>query len=349
MAKTPKSILLIRPSALGDVCRSVPLVASLRAAYPDAAIDWLVQDTFVQAVEHHPGLRRVVPFPRKKFGRQLKLGRPLEFTQWLYDLRGAQYDLAIDAQGLFRSGLFTWWTRAPRRIGYANAQEFAWLGYTEKHPVLRDRHAVDRMLGLLAASGIEPVHDMRLYSAPAERDWVKQNLPGRYAVLAPTSRWVAKQWPDDRFADLATKLLKDPASNLDRIVLVGGPNESEQVPQLVSLGEKDSRVTDIIGSTSIARLMAVVEGASLVVANDSAALHMAVGFDRPVVALFGPTRVELVGPYRREADVIRGAAPQESASHETAYDHKDPANRVAMEGISVEDVLRMSITRLGSS
>jgi len=346
VATAPESILLIRPSALGDVCRTVPLIASLRAAYPDAAIDWLVQDSFVQAVEHHPDVRRVVAFPRRKFGRQLKLGRPLEFTQWLVDLRGAKYDLVIDAQGLFRSGLFTWWTRAPRRIGYANAQEFAWLGYTEKHPVLRDRHAVDRMLGLLEASGIEPVHDMRLYSAPEEREWVKKNLPGRYAVLAPTSRWVAKQWPDERFTQLATRLLDDPASDLDRVVLVGGPNESEQVPTLTKLGEADPRVTDIIGGTSVARLMAVIEGSSLVVANDSAALHMAVGFDRPIVALFGPTRVELVGPYRREADVVRGVPPDSVAHAENAYDHKNPANRVAMEGLVVEDVLRMSLDRL---
>lgn len=342
MPTTPGSILLIRPSALGDVCRSVPLVASLRAAFPDAAIDWLVQDGFVQAVENHPEIRKVVPFSRKKFGRQLKLGRPLEFTQWLRDLRGAQYDLVIDAQGLFRSGLFAWWTRAPRRIGYANAQEFAWLGYTEKHPVLRDRHAVDRMLGLLQAAGIKPVRDMRLYSSPDERAWVAENLPGRYAVLAPTSRWVAKQWPDERFAELATRLLEDATGRLDGVVLVGGPNESEQVPRLVELGEGEPRVSDIIGGTSIARLMAVIEAATLVVANDSAALHMAVGFDRPIVALFGPTRVELVGPYQREADVICG----DGGPGENAYDHKDPANRAAMEGISVDDVLRMSLARL---
>jgi ADP-heptose:LPS heptosyltransferase len=78
----------------------------------------------------------------------------------------------------------------------------------------------------------------------------------------------------------------------------------------------------------------VIEGSSLVVANDSAALHMAVGFDRPLVALFGPTRVELVGPFRREADVLQHATAGDR------FEHKELAGgRAMMERISVDEVL----------
>jgi ADP-heptose:LPS heptosyltransferase len=69
----------------------------------------------------------------------------------------------------------------------------------------------------------------------------------------------------------------------------------------MELAAREPRVIDLVGKTTVGQLMALVQGASLVIANDSAALHMAVGFDRPSVGLFGPTRLELVGPYQKHA------------------------------------------------
>lgn len=353
-ASQPERILLVRPSALGDVCRSVPVLASLNAKWPGAEIDWLVQDTFADAVRHHPALHAVVPFPRKALGRTSKRGNLLPSIRWMNThLRAHQYDLVVDAQGLFRSGLFTWWTRAPRRIGDANARETAGMFYTERHRVPTDMHTVDRMLKLLELAGIEPIADMRLHTDPGESAWVERELPEPYVVLAPTSRWVAKQWPSSRFAELARTLLDDDPAR--RVVLVGGPGEAAQVPELVELAASESRVVNLIGTTSVGRLMAVIELAQLVVANDSAALHMAVGFGRPIVALFGPTRVDRVGPYRvgpsrvgskqaepnqRDADVL-----QQVTEHDT-LDHKEPANRVLMDRITTAEVLAACRARL---
>jgi ADP-heptose:LPS heptosyltransferase len=73
---TPERILIIRPSALGDVCRSVPAVVSLRRAYPAARIDWLVQDSFADAARFHPDLSGVVSFARGTLGRDAVRGRP---------------------------------------------------------------------------------------------------------------------------------------------------------------------------------------------------------------------------------------------------------------------------------
>lgn len=158
-----------------------------------------------------------------------------------------------------------------------------------------------------------------------------------YTTLAPTSRWPAKQWPADRFAELARRLL---ARGTPRVVIVGGPGEEEQIEPLLQLAKADPRVTSLVGQTSIARLMAVIARSRLVVANDSAAAHIAVGFDRPLIALYGPTDVGLVGPYRRDADVIQHVGPGDSLRH------KDAANAKLMERISVEDVVAASAERL---
>jgi heptosyltransferase-1 len=332
---TPDSILLIRPSALGDVCRTVPVLASLRAAYPGARIDWLVQDTFADAVAAHPALTSVIPFERANLGRELASGKPGSTIELVRRLRATRYDLVIDAQGLFRSGLLALATGAPRRVGYSNAQELGWLGYTERHHIPRESHAVDRMLALLERAGIPPIADMRLHTLPTWKQWAQITLaigPGRgIAVLAPTSRWPGKRWPAARFAELARSLLE---MGFHRVAIVGAKSERPQCGPLLDLATRDERVIDLIGRTSVGELMAIIEQASIVIANDSAAIHMAVGFERPMVALYGPTSIARVGPYRRDRDVIQHIHPGEPLDHKNEH-----AGVAMMERISVDEVI----------
>jgi heptosyltransferase-1 len=317
-APSPQKILLIRPSALGDVCRSVPLAVSLKAAFPSSTLDWLVNEPFADAVRAHPCVDRIVAFPRKQLGRASASGRFDQSLRWMNQhLRSPGYDLVVDAQGLARSGLFSFWTRARRRIGFAGARELGWLGYTEKHRV-SVTHTVDRMLGLLQAAGIPPIADLRLHSPPEDRAAAQRDPilgSSRYALLAPTSRWPGKLWPADRFAALASELLR---RGFDHVVVVASGNERDQCGPLLELASREPRIIDRIGATSVGGLMALIERASLVVANDSAALHIAVGFDRPLIALFGPTRIELVGPYRRERDVLQFLEAGDSMNHKDA-------------------------------
>lgn len=332
--------MIVRPSALGDVCRSVPVLASLRAAYPGARIDWLVQDVFAPAIEAHPALSGVALFPRREFGRDVKRLWLGPVFGWLNSLRRARYDLVIDCQGLARSGLFTWWTRAPRRVGYANAAEMAWLGYSERIAVDLEVHAVERMLRLVEFAGVRPVRDMRLYAHGRDRAKIEGDraFDRPYVLVAPTSRWAGKRWPEERFAALIEELL---SGGVERVVLVGAKSERPQCGALIGLAGRDPRVIDRIGGTSVGELMAVVERARVVVCNDSAALHMAVGFDRPVVALYGPTHVGRVGPYQREGDVLQELRPGD------VVDHKDEGSgRALMERISVARVVEAVHRRL---
>jgi heptosyltransferase I len=329
----PSRILMIRPSALGDVCRTVPCLVSLRRRYPEATIDWLVNAPFAPAVSAHPALSGVVPFDRASASVRGIVKGTGWFRGMMADLRARRYDLVIDLQGLARSGLFAWGTKAPRRVGFANARELGWIGVNERHHVDAGMHTVDRMLRLLDLAGVPPVLDMRLHVAPAWREEVPGVLRGRrYAVLAPTSRWEGKRWPIERFAALVPRVLE---CGYDAVAVVGSMGERAQCGPVLELATREpSRVVDLLGATSVGGLMAVIEGSALVVANDSASLHMAVGFDKPLVALFGPTRVGLVGPFRREADVIQHAEPGDR------FEHKDSESGFAMmRRISVEEVV----------
>lgn len=314
------------------------MLASLRGAYPDAEIDWLVQRGFEDAVGHHPGLSRAIPFDRRRFGR---VGNASGLIGWLRELRSHQYDLVVDAQGLLRSGLIALATGAPRRVGHADARELGWLPLTQRVPTSA-AHAVERMMSLIDGIGLSRVEDMRLFTSEADRAAVLKQWPqlghGRFVVIAPTSRWAAKRWPIERFDEVTHSLLDEGLT--DSVFIAGGPGEEPQCAPLLARAERDPRVLNGVGKTSVGQLMAVIERASLVIANDSAAVHMAVGFDRRIVALYGPTDIARVGPYQRDSDVIQHLRPGDRVAH------KDDAQVALMERISTNEVVEAARARV---
>ncbi|NNF41833.1 MAG: glycosyltransferase family 9 protein [Phycisphaerales bacterium] len=326
-------MLIVRPSALGDVCRTVPVLASLRAALPEAVIDWVVRDRYQAAIAAHPALDEAIPFPRDRFARWWSPSVARELKRWAGALRRRKYDVVLDCQGLGRSGLITRATGAPRRIGPAVARELAWVAYTDRCPIAPDTHTVDAMLALLAPLDIEPRRDARLYLVEADEDWWTNERRDRgfagvrYAVLAPTARWQSKQWPIERWRTLAAHLLD---GRFDRLVLIGAPGESDQVRPLAG----DERIVDLVGGTTVGQSMAVIAGATLVVATDSAPLHIAVGFDRPCVGLYGPTDPARVGPFDRPDAAIRRVDPGGAGRYRARR-----LDDAAMRRISVDDVI----------
>ncbi len=308
----PSSVLIVRTSALGDVSRTVPCLVSLRKAFPQARIDWLVQDTYLPAVAHHPALSNAVAFPRKAFARWVtRPSAARALWQWCRDLRRQRYEMVIDLQGLARSGFLTWITAAPRRIGFANAREGAWLAYNQRHDIPASTlHTVDRMVALVEAAGCEPSNDLRLYLGADQQTWLTQWLTDNdlvgddYAVLAPTAKWLCKCWPIERFAELGRRILD--AGLAKKIVLLAAPHEAALVAPMVDALAGTGRL--LTPTTTVASMMALLSRAGLVVCNDSAPLHMAVGFDRRIVCIFGPTDPALVGPYHRPETVVRPAA-----------------------------------------
>jgi ADP-heptose:LPS heptosyltransferase len=316
-------------------------MASLRKAYPEASIDWVVQVEFREAIESHPALNKAILFPRKRFSswwRNPRIAR--ELWRWLGEIRRARYDLVLDCQGLFRSGVISFFSRAPKRLVRRSARELAWLGSNVRIAESECEHTVDQMMTLIEALAIDPIPDMRLYSAQTDRDWwtdcrsSHDREGGTYAVIAPTSRWSTKRWPVERFLEVVPGLVE---RGFSFFVLLGGPGEETQVlPLTKQLPESDSNMIDLVGSTSVGQSMAIIEQSGLVIANDSALLHMAVGFERKSVALFGPTEPAKVEPYGMPGSVLRKFVPDPDRP---VYFKDKSLGDSLMRLISVEDVL----------
>ena len=339
---SPRSVLLVRPSALGDVCRSVPVLSAMRRIWPAARLGWLVQSEFADAVRSHPALDEIVRFPRNELRGAWKSPRKgkqlLEFMRFL---RRADWDMVFDCQGLARSALFSRLTGAKNRIGFSGADEFAWLNYTNRVSV-DETHAVDRMMGLLGGRLLDLAPDMRLYTPDSDVQWWNTN--GRhsnpYVVFAPKSRWPSKEWPGRRWVELAEGLSETFSG---RVILTGSSGEQGAVDELAeSMKSKGIDAVSLAGRTTIGQTMAVIEKSSLVVANDSAPMHMAVGYDRPLVGLFGPTDPREVGPYGRDDAVIR---PRGASGK--GRDYRMPSESSgAMSDIAVGEVLEKSFEQM---
>jgi heptosyltransferase-1 len=330
----PRRILIIRPSGLGDVARSVPVLASLKRAHPEAQIDWLVRRGFEDAIRHHPDLNEAILFNRKRWTRSFAMMR---------DLRRRRYDRVYDLQGLMRSAIFTRSTGAPRRVGLKQSRECATLGYNIVHDV-REDHVVDRSLGLLAADGVKPVRDMRLYTSEADRRWLDEHLAGLgmadtpYAVVAPTALWASKRWPIDRFVELARRL---PERGIEHIFVVGAPGEQAQAAALIDMADPPN-VHNLVGTTTVGQLMALIERCALAICHDSAALHMAVGLGRRAIGLYGLTDPRRDGPYRYPTGVVKAPVTETIRHKQKHIDDRYMAR------ITVDDV-RQAVDRVLAS
>ena len=312
-AREFRRILIIKPSAVGDIVRTLPVLTALRRRWSDAHIAWLVARHCSEVLAGHPALNQVIYFDRKAYasvGRDLSITQA--FTGFLRELRGCRFDLVIDIQGLFRSGFFSLATGAGVRIGRGDSREFTGFFYTHRAAVDERRmHAIVLNAGMVAPLGVkvEP-STSDLYISPEARTGAARVLRSEgleagepYAVIAPGSNWETKNWPAARFGHVAAGLRRRWGL---RAVVVGTGGQAGMAEEI--RGQEPS-VIDLCGKSTLAELVAVIAGARIVVANDSGPMHIADALDIPLVGLFGPTRPEIVGPFRRTDGVIRATLP----------------------------------------
>jgi lipopolysaccharide heptosyltransferase I len=295
----PRRILIVKPSALGDIVHALPVLNLLRRRFASAEMSWLVTPAFAPLLEDHPQIDRVWRFERGPGGAAWRDKRTMTGLASLQRrLRAHRFDLVIDLQGLFRSGWLTAQTRAPVRVGFGYAREAAAIFYTHKVRTRGvERHAIERYLDVVEELGCGrgPV-EFDFGVGDVVRTAVRQRVgPQPYCVLLPGTNWATKRWPVEKFVNLAKRI--EDGRGL-RCVLAGGNDVTALVPP-------GSGVESLAGQTSLKELVALLEGAALVVANDSGPMHIAAALGRPLVSLFGPTNPVRTGPYGRLDTVLR--------------------------------------------
>jgi len=309
---TPRRILLVKPSSLGDVVHSFPVAVALKEAFPEAELHWVVSRPYAELVKAHPAVDRVHVFERRRWSGRGFWTRRREWKALVRGLRAARFDVAIDLQGLARSAVLSRLSGAPVRIGLAGAREFSRLFYTTvaRRPE-GTSHAVERYLRVLPALGVALPERPRFgLAAPEEArrrvgELLSEELVGENILcVAPGARWSSKRWSPERFAEAAGAL----AEKHDLRVIVVGTEEDGPLaaPILERLGD---RALDWTGRTSLTELVALFERAKLLLTNDSGPMHLAAALETPLVAVFGPTSPRLTGPHASRASVVAALTP----------------------------------------
>lgn len=302
MKKLPRKILVIKPSSLGDVVHSLPFLNSLRSGFPRAQIHWVIAKGLEGLLDGHPMIDRLIIIRKDAWKRVSRAGETVrEISKLLREVGRERYDIAVDLQGLLRSGLIAAASRAPVRIGFAEAREGSRIFYTEKVHGGKEVHAVDRYLKVAAALGCDAspvIFPFPLMKNGLERiRGIKEDLID-YAVIVPGARWETKIWPAEHFGRVASML---PI----RSVVVGGAGDADSGEMIA--GISGGKALNLAGKTDLRELVEIIRGARLVISNDSGPMHVAAGLNVPVVAVFGPTSPAKTGPYGSMHIIIKSA------------------------------------------
>lgn len=290
-------ILVIRLSALGDVVMASGLIPALRSIHPQAHLAWLVEPAAAPLLAANPRIDELIVWPRgqwQQWWRERRVGELWRAARALRRrLRDARFDLVLDAQGLLKSGIWSWLSDAPRRISLYGREGSRWLATEVLHPasepgkpIAAEYRALARHLGA-ADAAFTP--DLSTSAAAAQRAGevlVQAGVADSFAVLAPFTTRPQKHWFEDRWAELASELA---ASGL-RPLLLGAPADRDAAARIVAMTPAAAGLVDLVGATKLDESAALIARAALLVGVDTGLTHMGSALAVPTVALFGSTR-----------------------------------------------------------
>jgi heptosyltransferase-1 len=314
-----RRFLIVRLSAMGDIIHTLPVVAALRETFSEAFIGWVVEKRWAELINlchlpgeaHRPLVDKVHIVNTKAWRRNLLSDETWrEAIAAIRDIRCAEYDTVIDFQGAVRSALLARLSGATSIYGFAEPREnVAAMFYTHKIQA-RGQHIIEQNLSLASAA---PGCDLKLHEVELASETPEPRATGHYAIINPGAGWGAKQWPAERYGEVA-KLLSEQAEL--RSLINYGPGEEN----MARAAEAASGGTARPITGSIAQLISIVKGAQLFVGGDTGPMHLAAILDVPVVAIFGPTDPRRNGPYGNPSVVLRSTASATSFSHRKSPD-----------------------------
>ncbi len=327
----PRKILIIKPSSLGDIVHSLPFLNTVRKRFPGAEIHWLVARGFEGLLEGHPMIDRLWIINKDAWKKIEHIRGTLgEISSLFRELKMEEFDLAIDLQGLLRSGVITAATGAPVRIGFKEAREGSRLFYTHKVEGGKDIHAVDRYLKIVDFLGYD-VSDIRFPIPTFDIRHSTFNIHKPYAVIVPGARWKTKTWPAENFGKLSALLPLE-------TVVVGSRSDTIIADEIVVLS--GGKAISLAGKTDLKQLIEIMRKARFVVSNDSGPMHIAAALGVPVFAVFGPTDPLRTGPYGKGHTIIKADVSCSPCFRKRCDDMK------CMQSLTVEKVYREIKSRL---
>lgn len=334
----PRSICLLRLSAIGDTCNATAVVQAIRKHYPRAKITWVIGKAEAALMDGMAGVNLVVFDKKQGFAGYRNLR---------HQLKDERFDVLMVMQVALRANLASLCISAKRRIGYdkAKSKELHSLFINERIKPTDKPHVLDNFRQFQLALGI-PL-DPPTWCIPTNaksKAWARAQLQGtsnKHLIITPAASDPERNWLPERYATVA-----DHAANQGfSVYLCGGPGEYEQELAASIQAHSKHPLHNLVGQSSLKQLFALISEASVLLAPDSGPAHMAVAAGTPVIGLYAHSNPRRTGPYLWQNYVVdaytpalkqlRGESPEQSRWGQRLK------GKELMQNITTEQVINM--------
>ena len=299
-SKPPDSICVLRMSAIGDVCHTLPVIRAIQRHWPQTKITWIIGKLETELIGDIDDFEFIVFNKSSGWPELRKLRRTLKHRR---------FDLLLNMQASMRANLVSLNIRAKNKLGFdrARARDYQWLFCNSQIAAKENQHVLDGLVGFAQALGVEVnslVWDIPV--PPSAEAFARSILPGTQSTLivSPCSsnryrNW--RNWSVEGYAEVINYAL----DNLNmRCVLTGGPSETE-----IEYGKRVTALTggraqNLIGNTSLKELFALIQRSTILVSPDSGPAHMATSAGTAVLGLYVTSNPLRTGPYLNLDQVV---------------------------------------------
>jgi heptosyltransferase I len=292
LAGPPRSICILRLSAIGDTCHVVPVIRTLQLAWPDTQLTWIIGKTEARLMKLIDGVELITVDKRAGLSGFRNLHR---------QLRDRQFDVLLHMQLAIRASAIAQQIAAPIKVGFdrARARELQWLVTNAQIAPRTREHVLDSFFGFVVALGIQ--ERLLRWDLPLPADaltYAEALIPDSRPtlVISPCSSHSLRNWPAERYAAVADYACHEHGM---RVILAGGPTTLERETGAAIERQIDARtrVVNQIGKDTLPQLLALLSRAKVLLAPDSGPVHMATMVGTPVIGLYAATNPARSGPY----------------------------------------------------
>lgn len=294
---SPQKILIIKPSAWGDIVHSLPFLSAVKKRYPDAEIHWVIAKGLQAFLKDHPLIHKLWIMDKegwKKLSKLRKISK--EINVFRKGLRNENFDVSIDLSGLLRSGLITRAAKAKYRLGFSDSGEYSSFFYTHKVEGGNQIHAIDRYLKLAHLLDCDISCIEYPFAPLPDISKLLNTLPENFCIISPSAGKAANRWPAKRYGELAAKL---PIPS----VVIASPADAAIADTVTSFS--NNKAINLAGKTNLMELVALIARSEFFVCNDTGPMHIAAALNIPVFAIFGPANPTRTGPYGNGHTIIQ--------------------------------------------
>jgi len=290
----PRSICLLRLSAIGDISHTLPILRTIQAAWPQTRITWIIGKTEYSLVGDIPGVDFIIFDKSRRWRAYADLRRAL---------KGRRFDVLLHMQMSLRASLASLLVRAKIRLGFdrARARDLQWLFTNHKIATKKNQHVIDSFFGFTEALGIsERQLEWNIPVPDSSKEYAGEKLPdGPFLVISPCSSMAYRDWTSSGYAAVAEYAIKQYGL---KVVLCGGTTRREwqygaEIHGRLDVNGCSHALTNLIGKSDLKQLLAILERGECLLSPDAGPAHLGTAVGIPVIGLYACTNPDRARPY----------------------------------------------------